>query len=160
MLNNNTVITNGLDNITFQVKLDNTNQVVGLPFFLQNSVLFDLNGQAIGYTSNFVTDQAIDTSATPLNVTSASVPLGLAGVISGRRRHHRKRRLSDVERSQHLHRSNGRQRGRAVVLAGPGSIAISPVTVDGLFDISNTYSGAAIPSLSVVAPYFWDPMRS
>ena len=55
-------------------------QTLGLPFFLQNSVLFDLNGQMIGYTSNFVTDVPI---VTPLNVTSASVPLGLAGVISG-----------------------------------------------------------------------------
>jgi uncharacterized protein with beta-barrel porin domain len=55
-------------------------QTVGLPFFLQNSVLFDLDGKAIGYTSNFVTDVPI---VTPLTVTSESVPLGLAGVISG-----------------------------------------------------------------------------
>ncbi|MEI9924744.1 MAG: autotransporter-associated beta strand repeat-containing protein [Bradyrhizobium sp.] len=53
-------------------------------FFLNNSVLFNLAGQAVGYTSNFVTDVNIaTTSASPLVIDSNSVPLGLAGVISG-----------------------------------------------------------------------------
>ena len=76
-----TALTTGTNELyTVRLGTSGTLQTLGLPFFLQNSVLFDLNGQAIGYTSNFVTDAPI---VTPLNVTSASVPLGLAGVISG-----------------------------------------------------------------------------
>jgi autotransporter-associated beta strand protein len=72
-------VTNG-STYTVTLKTPLGIQVVGIPFFLQNSVLFDLNGQAVGYTSNFVTDTPI---VTPLTVTSSTVPLGLAGVISG-----------------------------------------------------------------------------
>ena len=76
-----TALTTGTNELyTVGLGTSGTLYIAGLPFFLQNSVLFDLNGQAIGYTSNFVTDVPI---VTPLNVTSASVPLGLAGVISG-----------------------------------------------------------------------------
>ncbi|MGB7099756.1 MAG: hypothetical protein WBD95_13460, partial [Xanthobacteraceae bacterium] len=57
---------------------------IGIGFFLQDSVLFNLSGQAIGYTPNFVTDtNIVTTSAAPLVIGSNSVPLGLAGIISG-----------------------------------------------------------------------------
>lgn len=63
--------------------LNDTNGV-GISFFLQNSVMFNLQGQVVGYTPNFVTDTAIETKAgSPLQIGSDSVPLGLAGLISG-----------------------------------------------------------------------------
>lgn len=55
---------------------------IGTGFFVQNSVLYDLAGQQVGYSSNFVTDANIATTR-PLVIDSSSVPLGLAGVISG-----------------------------------------------------------------------------
>jgi hypothetical protein len=56
----------------------------GLEFFLQNSVLYNLAGQEIAYTPNFVTNVDITTTpANPLVISSASVPLGLAGNITG-----------------------------------------------------------------------------
>jgi autotransporter-associated beta strand protein len=72
--------------ITFQVKLNHANKkgnpanVVGLPFFLHNSVLFNLSGQEVGYTADFVTDVNLET---PLTIGYPSPPLGLAGVIWG-----------------------------------------------------------------------------
>jgi autotransporter-associated beta strand protein len=142
VLNNSTVS----GNITYEVALNNDKQTVGIAFFLQNSVLFDLNGQVVGYTSNFVTDAPI---VTPLTVSSSSVPLGLAGVISGTGG------VSITAGGSATLSAVNTYTGPTVVsaggqlfLAGPGSIAFSPVTVDGSFDISNTYSGAVIPSLS------------
>jgi hypothetical protein len=72
-ISNETVLNNsGTGNVTYQVVLEHpSGQTVGLPFFLQNTVLFDLNGQMVGYTSNFVTDVPI---VTPLTVSSSSVP--------------------------------------------------------------------------------------
>ena len=137
--------------LTYSIKVhapnDNSStETAGIPFFLQNSVLFDLNGQAIGYTSNFVTDAPI---VTPLTASSASVPLGLAGVISGTGG------LSITSGGSATLSAANTYTGPTVVaaggklyLAGPGSITASPLSVDGMFDISMTSSGAAIPSLS------------
>jgi autotransporter-associated beta strand protein len=153
-ISNETVLNNsGTGNVTYQVVLEHpSGQTVGLPFFLQNSVLFDLNGQMVGYTSNFVTDVPI---VTPLTVSSSSVPLGLAGVISGTGgvfiAAGGSATLSAVNTytGPTVVRADGQ-----LFLVGPGSIAFSPVTVDGLFDISGTYSGAAIPSLSGTGAVF------
>ena len=49
---------------------------------MQNSVLYDLAGQPVAYSPNFVTDANITTTP-PLVIDGSSVPLGLAGVISG-----------------------------------------------------------------------------
>jgi hypothetical protein len=133
--------------LTYNVEVSSgEDNISGIAFFLQNSVLFNLNGQAIGYTSNFVTDTPI---VTPLTVSSASVPLGLAGVISGTGG------LSIASGGSATLSATNTYTGPTVVaaggklyLAGPGSIAASPLRVDGLFDISRTNSGAVIPSLS------------
>jgi outer membrane autotransporter protein len=148
-ISSETVLNNsGSGNITYQVTVNTPvgDQRVGIPFFLQNSVLLDLNGLVIGYAPNFVTDVPI---VTPLTVSSSSVPLGLAGVISGTGG------VSITAGGSATLSAVNTYTGPTVVstngqlfLVGPGSIASSPVTVDGLFDISNTYSGAAIPSLS------------
>jgi autotransporter-associated beta strand protein len=59
-------------------------QGIGVSFYLDNSVLYDLSGRAVAYTSNFVTDQNLTTKAAhPLVIDAASPPLGLAGVIAG-----------------------------------------------------------------------------
>jgi uncharacterized protein with beta-barrel porin domain len=57
---------------------------LGIGFFLQNSVLYNLVGQAIGWTPNYVTAaDIVTTPQAPLVIGSGSVPLGLAGVTSG-----------------------------------------------------------------------------
>jgi autotransporter-associated beta strand protein len=129
---------------------------IGLPFFLNNSVLFNLAGQAVGYTPNFVTDVNITTTpSSPLIIDSNSVPLGLAGVISGG---------GPVEilsgGSATLSGTNP-YTGATIVnngflaLVGPGSISMSSgvsVSNGGIFDISGVGSGyptgAFIASLS------------
>ena len=67
----------------FDARTPGSTNTLGLPFFLQNSVLFDLDNKAVGYTPFFVADAPISTAAGPLTVTGNNVPLGLAGVISG-----------------------------------------------------------------------------
>ena len=58
--------------------------ILGISFYLQNSVMYDLSDNVIGYTPFFVTDANLATTAGgPLIVSSASMPLGLAGVVSG-----------------------------------------------------------------------------
>ncbi len=56
----------------------------GIWFFPQNSVMYDLSDNVIGYTPFFVTDTKLATTANAsLTVSGSNVPLGLAGVISG-----------------------------------------------------------------------------
>jgi autotransporter-associated beta strand protein len=125
---------------------------VGLGFFIQNSVLYDLTGQQVGFSPNFVTAANISTTQ-PLVIDSSSVPLGLAGVISG---------PGGVSvgagGSATLSGSNTYTgptsisgAGAYLALVGPGIIsASSGVTVSsgGMFDISNASSTTTIRSLS------------
>jgi len=130
---------------------------IGLPFFLNNSVLFNLAGQAVGYTSNFVTDVNIaTTSASPLVIDSNSVPLGLAGIISGNGA------LQVVNGGSATLSGTNTYTGPTTVsnggflaLVGPGSISTSSgvsVSSGGIFDISGVGGGspaaATITSLS------------
>ena len=80
----------GYSPITYQAGFDSglngpgATSTIGLSFFLQNSVMFDLSNNAVGYTPFFVTDANLVTTANgPLIVDATNVPLGLAGVISG-----------------------------------------------------------------------------
>jgi len=135
-------------------RLSNTSgsNILGIGFFVENSVLFDLAGQQVGYSPNFVTDANISTTQ-PLVIDSSSVPLGLAGVISG------PGGLSiGAGGSATLSGSNTYTGptsisgiGAYLALAGPGTISDSSgVTVSsgGLFDISNAGSTVTIRSLS------------
>ncbi|TBR28841.1 MAG: hypothetical protein EPO10_10975, partial [Reyranella sp.] len=128
--------------------------ILGLPFFMQNSVLFDLSNRAIGYTPFFVTDAPLATTALgPLSVTSSNLQLGLAGVISG---------LGGVNvgagaaiqvsaTNTYTGVTNIADGGRLNV-AGPGSIALSSgVTNDGVFDISRAWAPVTISSLTGAA---------
>ena len=135
---------------TVTLKTPLGNQVVGIPFFMQNSVLFDLNGQAVGYTSNFVTDTPI---VTPLTVSSSSVPLGLAGVISGTGG------VSITAGGSATLTAANTYTGPTVVsaggqlfLAGPGSIASSSLTVDGLVAGTGTLGPTTVNAGGMLAP--------
>jgi autotransporter-associated beta strand protein len=137
---------------TTQVGDSSNDNIVGVTFFLENSVLYNLAGQAVGYTPNFVTDTNIFTSsATPLVVGADSVPLGLAGIISG------PGGLSIISGgSATLSGTNSYTgatsvSGGTLALVGSGSIATSSgvdVSARGTFDISGTTGGATITTLS------------
>jgi len=127
--------------------------ILGVSFFLQNSVLFNLAGEAIGYTPNFVTDADITTTtASPLVIDgTTSVPLGLAGVISGNGG------VSVVDGGSATLSGTNTYTGATVIddgylaIAGPGSIAASigvSVTTSGMFDISSATSNVTIATLS------------
>jgi len=133
---------------------DNTT-IIGLGFFLTNSVLYNLAGQLVGYTPNFVTDANISTTpASPLVVDDHSVPLGLAGVISG------DGPFQVLSNGAATLSGTNTYTGATVVnngflaLVGPGSISLSSgvsVSNGGVFDISgvgnNAPTAASITSL-------------
>jgi hypothetical protein len=126
--------------------------IIGIGFFLQNSVLFNLAGEAIGYTSNFVTDASIaTTNAAPLTIGANSVPLGLAGIISGPGGVFVTPGGSATLSGTNTYTGPTSITGGYFALVGPGSIATSSgvnVSARGIFDISGTDSGASIRSLA------------
>ena len=132
--------------------------IFGLGFFLNNSVLFNLAGQAVGYTSNFVTDTNIaSTSASPLVIDSNSVPLGLAGVISGNGAVQIVNGGSATLSGTNTYTGATTVNNGFLALVGPGSISTSSgvsVSNFGVFDISGVGgglpSGAYIKSLSSI----------
>jgi outer membrane autotransporter protein len=143
-------------NPPYDVETSSTNGItyLGLGFFLQNSVLFNLAGQAIGYTPNFVTDaNIVTTPSSPLTIGSNSVPLGLAGVISGAGGVAITQGGSATLSGTNTYTGATTIAGGTLALVGPGSISSSSgVTVSsgGVFDISGvTGTGSAtIQSLS------------
>jgi uncharacterized protein with beta-barrel porin domain len=128
------------------------NSIMGIGFFLQNSVLYNLAGEAIGYTPNFVTDTNITTTAaSPLAIGANSVPLGLAGIISGPGGVIITSGGSASLSGTNTYTGPTSVFGGYLALLGPGSIATSSgvnVSAGGMFDISGTNSGASIRSLA------------
>ena len=131
--------------------------ILGISFYLQNSVMHDLSDNVIGYTPFFVTDrQSLATTAGgPLIVSGASVPLGLAGVVSGPGRGSRSCRpaarcqLSATNTYSRRHRRSRPARPAADRGAGqhrPVSSGVSPTTA--LFDISRAWAPVAVQALS------------
>jgi autotransporter-associated beta strand protein len=125
---------------------------IGTGFFVQNSVLFDFSGQQVAYSTNFVTDANIFTSQ-PLVIDSSSVPLGLAGVISGPGglaiNAGGSATLSGTNTYTGATSVSGN--GAYLALVGPGSISTSSgvtVSAGGVFDISGVSSSATIKTLS------------
>ncbi len=114
-------------------------------------MLFNLSGQAIGYTPNFVTDtNIVTTSAASLVIGSNSVPLGLAGIISGTGGISITPGGAATLSGANTYTGATSISGGLLALAGPGTIANSSgvgVTAGGTFDISATSAGAAIKSL-------------
>jgi outer membrane autotransporter protein len=122
---------------------------LGIGFFLQNSVLYDLAGEAIGYTPNYVTDaNIVTTPSSPLTIGASSVPLGLAGVISGAGGVVITAGGSATLSGTNTYTGATTIDGGTLALVGPGSIAASSgvsVTGGGIFDISGvTGTGSAI----------------
>lgn len=148
--------TRGDAKLPYSVTTDNTTDktYLGIGFFLQNSVLFNLAGTAIGYTPNYVTDQnMITTPDAPFTIGASSVPLGLAGVISGAGG------LAITPAGSATLSGTNTYTGATTIdtgylsLVGPGSISASRevnITRAGIFDVSGVTlpGGVAIQSLS------------
>lgn len=126
--------------------------ILGIGFFVQNSVLYNLAGQQVGYSSNFVTDANIATTQ-PLVIDANSVPLGLAGIISGPGGLSIQAGGSATLSGTNTYTGATNVSGNSAYLAlvGPGSIATSSgvaVSAGGWFDISGASTIATIKSLS------------
>ena len=119
---------------------------------MQNSVLYNLAGQQVGYSPNFVTDANITTTTTsPLVIGASSVPLGLAGVISGPGGVSITNGGSASLSGTNTYTGPTSVSGGYLALLGPGSIATSSgvnVSAGGVFDISGTNNGASVRSLA------------
>ena len=131
---------------------DPTTNFLGLGFFLANSVLYNLAGLAEGYSPNFVTDANVTTTqSSPLTIGSNSVPLGLAGVISGPGGVFITSGGSATLSGTNTYSGPTSVSGGFLALVGPGSIATSSgvdVSAGGMFDISGVNGGTSIMSLS------------
>ena len=134
-----------------QLKKAEDQNTIGIAFFTQNAVLYDLTNKVIGYTPFFVTDAALATTADgPLIVDGDNVWLGLAGVVSGaggiRIEEDGKVQLSATNTY------TGRTdilAGADLYISGPGSIAASSgVSNDGIFDISRSWAPVSIQDLT------------
>jgi uncharacterized protein with beta-barrel porin domain len=127
---------------------------IGVGFFLQNSVLFDLAGDAVGWTPNYVTAANITTTPqAPLVIDSGSVPLGLAGVISGDGGVTVAQGRSATLSGTNTYTGATNVIGGYLALVGPGSISASSsvnVSAGGFFDVSGVTlpGGVMIQSLS------------
>jgi len=127
---------------------------LGIPFFMQNSVMFDLSDQVTGYTPFFVTAANLETTAGgPLIVTKDNVPLGLAGVISGQggltigSGGAVQLSATNTYTGETMIGSAGGIPG-TLLISGPGSIAASSGVVnDGVFDISRAWAPVSIKDL-------------
>lgn len=128
--------------------------ILGIGFFLQNSVLFDLAGHAIGYSPNYVTDaNLVTTTAAPLTIGASSAPLGLAGVISGAGGLAITPGGTATLSGTNTYTGVTTDAGGYLALVGPGSISASrdvAVTSSGVFDVSGVTlpGGVVIQSLS------------
>ncbi len=141
----------------YSVSFSSGDPVIGLPFFLQNSVMFDLTGQTTGYTPFYVTAADLATTANgPLIVGASNLPLGLAGVISGAGgvtvgsggmvQMSGTNTYSGVTT---IGAASGGSAAGLLLVSGPGSIASSAGVVNnGVFDISRAWAAVAIQTLS------------
>ena len=127
------------------------NMTLGLGFFMQNSVLYDLSDGLLSWTPYFVTAQPLVTTANgPLIIGASNVMLGLAGVISGPGgviiNSGGNAQLSAVNTYTGPTLVNS---GGTLLISGPGSIAQSSgVTNNGVFDISRAWAPVSIQSLT------------
>ena len=135
----------------------NSNSTIGISFFMQNSVMFDLTGQTIGYTPFYVTTANLVTTANgPLIVSGSNVPLGLAGVISGpggvsiQAGGQVQLSATNTYTGQTtIAAPSGGQPAGLLMVSGPGSIASSSgVANNGFLDISRAWAPVAIQTLS------------
>ena len=129
--------------------------ILGLPFFLQNSVMFDLTGAAVGYTPFYVTTSNFALSAGEQLIV-AGTPLGLAGAVSGTGgvvvASGGALQLSATNTytgATTIVAASGSTPAGQLLISGPGSIASSSgVANNGTFDISRSWSPVSIQSLT------------
>lgn len=136
---------------------------IGLSFFLQNSVLYDLDGHQIGYTPFFVTSTDVSSSLTVGTPSSgdpaaATVPLGLAGAISGATTNVTVLAGGQLQLSSALNSYGGTttiaaaaggQAAGQLLLAGAGNLgASSNVINNGLLDLTRTTGNVTVTSLT------------
>jgi uncharacterized protein with beta-barrel porin domain len=142
---------------TYSVVFNGSTNILGIPFFMQNSVMFDLTGKTIGYTPFYVTAANLATTANgPLIVGAGNVPLGLAGVISGPGgvsiNSGGAVQLSATNTytgPTTIAAASGGTAAGQLLISGPGGIASSAGVVNnGVFDISRAWQSVAIQSLS------------
>lgn len=145
------IVTSGASPTTYNTDSSYTNAVLGIAFFMQNSVMFDLSDGLLSYTPYFVTaDPLATTAAGGLVIGAGTVPLGLAGIISGPGG-----LAVQGGGSVQLSATNSYTGATTVapsgtlLISGPGSIAQSSgVTNNGTFDISRAWAPVAIQSLT------------
>jgi outer membrane autotransporter protein len=124
---------------------------IGLPFFAQNSVLYDLTHQVTGYTPFFVTDAPLVTTAGgSLIVDVGNVPLGLAGRVLGKGGVTIRKGGAVQLSAENTYTGPTRvSDGATLFISGPGSIAASSgVSNNGVFDISRAWSAVSIQNLT------------
>ena len=138
----------------YYVEGSGSSNTLGIPFFMQNSVMFDLSDQVTGYTPFFVTAANLETTADgPLTVTKDNVPLGLAGVISGPGGVTIDKggavQLSATNTYTGATKIDGTaDKPGMLLISGPGSIAASSyVESNGIFDISRAWAPVSIKDL-------------
>lgn len=148
-------MTNGTSPNTYAGTFDATTRgvrgIVGIGFFLQNSVLYDLSDNVVGYTPFFVTDAALATTAGgPLVIGAGNVPLGLAGVVSGAGGLELESGgVAQLSATNTYTGPTSIAAGARLNIAGPGSIAASSgVANAGLFDISRAWGAVAVQTLT------------
>ncbi|WP_426418010.1 autotransporter domain-containing protein [Bradyrhizobium genosp. A] len=130
----------------YAVQSSDNSTILGLGFFLTNSVLYNLAGQLVGYTPNFVTDANISTTpASTLIIDDHSVPLGLAGIISGDGPFQILSNGSATLSGTNTYTGATVVNNGFLALVGPGSISLSSgvsVSNGGVFDISGVGNSA------------------
>lgn len=113
---------------------------VGIAFFLNNSVMYDLANQLVGISPYFIT---ADNFTTSLAVGGGSRALGLAGVISGANTLTLGNGGNVMLSGANTYTGNTTiNPGGYLALAGPGGIAASSGVIDnGIFDLSLACAG-------------------
>lgn len=122
----------------------------GISFFFHNSVMYDLENQATGYTPFYVSIDPVSTASGGYSVTSSMAPQGIAGVISGDGSFTvGPNALAQLSNVNTYTGPTSVGPGGLLALAGPGSIAQSSnVQVDGLLDVSRAAQTTVLQSLS------------
>ena len=147
-------LTNGVSGTTSTAYFGDfsyVNTVIGVSFFMQNSVMFDLTDGLVSYTPYFVTDSPLATTASGnLTIGGSNLPLGLAGTISGPGGvtvlAGGNAQLSAV--NTYTGATTINPSGK-LLISGIGSIANSSgVANNGTFDISRAWAPVAIQSLT------------
>jgi autotransporter-associated beta strand protein len=145
-------LTNGVSGVTITYNSGVTdNTVMGISFFMQNSVMYDLTDGLLSYTPYFVTTSPLATTANGNLVIGASnLMLGLAGTISGPGgvtiQGGGNAQLSAVNTYTGATTINP---SGTLLISGIGSIAQSSgVANNGILDISRAWAPVGIQSLT------------